>query len=121
MAVTNGTLADSPPESGNDCWVKTWAAIPNGNTGDPLVLHGHADRSVQIEGTFGAGGSCQIEGSNDGTNWHILHDTGLNTIVATAAKLSAVLEAVFYIRPNVTAGNGTTAITVTIYARKTGR
>lgn len=122
MPVTKGTLTELPNPGEGKAWTMAWAAIPNGNSGDPLVLHDYADRSVEIEGTIGAGGSVQIEGSNDGTNYRVLHDTGLNNLVFTSTgKLSAVLEATLYIRPNVTAGDGTTAITVTLYARKTAR
>ena len=87
----------------------TWAAIPNGNQGDgqggPYLT-----ASFVATGTFGAGGSIRLDGSNDGTNWFALSPTAL-----TAAGIFAAMGAAEhprFIRPNVTAGDGTTAITV---------
>jgi hypothetical protein len=87
----------------------TWAAIPNGNQGD---AHGgpYITASFSVSGTFGAAGSVVMQGSNDGTNWFALSSTAL-----TSAGLFAPLGAAEhpkYIRPAVTAGDGTTALTV---------
>lgn len=87
----------------------TWAAITNGSQGD-AAGGPYVTASFQATGTFGAGGSIRMEGSNDGTNWFALSPTAL-----TAAGIFAALGAAEhprFIRPNVTAGDGTTAITV---------
>jgi len=87
----------------------TWAAIPNGNQGDG---HGgpYVTATFIATGTFGTGGSIRMEGSNDGTNWVPLTATALT---AAGEFVLAPAEHPKFIRPNVTAGDGTTAITVT--------
>lgn len=94
--------------------------LANGESGDPLTLPNFSDRSVQVLGTFGSGGSVTIQGSIDGTNWNTLTDPQGNALTKTAAALEAVSEATPYIRPTCTAGDGTTAITVLIFATRGG-
>jgi hypothetical protein len=90
----------------------TWSELGNGDTGSRWQLRPtYWTALFQAEGTFGSGGSVQLEGSNDGTNWHKLSPDAL-----TAAGFFSPLgqtEVPKYIRPNVTAGDGTTSITVT--------
>lgn len=88
-----------------------WSAVPNGNQGAGWRLPPFRTAFFEATGTFGAGGSVQLEGSNDGTNYFKLSPAAL-----TAAGVFAALannEYPMFIRPNVTAGDGTTAITVT--------
>ena len=91
--------------------------------GDPAGL-GYAwytDKSVQVTGTFGTGGSVRIEGSNDGTNYAVLADAQGNALDITTAKIEEISAAVLYIRPRITAGDGTTnlAVTIAAFARPT--
>jgi hypothetical protein len=107
MAITTHTSDANAGQA--DGVTATWAAIPNGNQGD---AHGgpYLTASFVATGTFGAGGSVRLEGSNDGANWFALSSTAL-----TAAGIFAALGAAEhpkFIRPSVTAGDGTTAITV---------
>jgi len=39
----------------------TWSGLLNGDDGAPVELPSHADRSVQVTGTFGAAGNVNIE------------------------------------------------------------
>lgn len=94
------------------CVIMEWAAMANGDDGEQVELANFADRSVQIIGTFGVGGSVRIEGSNDGTNWAPLTDPQGNNLDITTAKIEAITEVVRYIRPRVTAGDGSTSLTV---------
>lgn len=98
--------------------VISWGTLGNGDDGTPLRMVGSADRSVQVVGTFGTGGTVKIEGSNDGTNYAVLHDPGLNEISVTAAGIHAVLEISAYIRPRVSAGDVNTALDVTLLVRR---
>lgn len=119
MAVTSKTVTNT--SNVNDlALVSTWAAIPNGNTGEPFEWPGFADRSVQITGTFG-GGTVVIEGSNDGTNYVTLNNMQGSALSFSAAGFKGVAEISRYIRPSVSGGDGTTAITVTIVARRASR
>lgn len=96
-----------------------WAAMANGDTGAPQMLPGNADRTIQVTGTFGAGGSVAAEGSNDGVNYFALTDPTGTTIAITSAGGKAITEACMYIRPHVTAGDGTTALVATMFCRNT--
>lgn len=104
--------------SGNkDAYIFQWPTVPNGETGTPLPFTKYADRSVQVSGTFGAGGTVVVQGSNNGTDYHTLTDPQGNALSFTAAGLEQITEVVKFIRPSVTAGDGTTSLTVTIAAR----
>ena len=117
MAVVNHTR--TIPDSMNQAVaIVTWTAMANGDTGSPLEMGNFSDRSVQVVGTFGAAGSVAVEGSLDGTNYSVLTDPQGNPLDITETKIEAVSELVRYIRPHVTAGDGTTALTVTILAKR---
>lgn len=115
MAVTS-IAANHPdnPSIGINGW--KWLTIPNGNTGTPLLINRMTDRSVQVSGTFGAGGTVVLEGSNDGTNYYTLNDLQGNALSFTSARLEGISEPATYIRPSVTAGDGTTSINVYLVA-----
>jgi len=98
--------------------VVAWENIPNGDSGSPIEMPGSSVRSVQVGGTFGAGGTVVIEGSNDGTNYVTLTDPQGNALSKGAAALESVQEVTRYIRPRVTAGDGTTAIDVYLLLRR---
>lgn len=95
----------------------TWSGLLNGDTGEQVSLTDFPDRTVQIIGTFGAGGAVNFEGSNDGTNWAILTDPQGNAITKTSASIESVTETPRYVRPSVTAGDGTTDLSVILFAR----
>ena len=91
-----------------------WPALANGDTGRPYQHPGHNDRSVDVKGTYGAGGTCIIEGSNEmePTSYGTLNDPQGNPLSFTVERVEAILENVVSIRPRVSAGDGTTAIDV---------
>lgn len=98
----------------------TWAGLTFTTTdeGNPVQILDWADYSVQFQGTFGTGGTIIFEGSNDGTNYVTLTDPQGNAITKTAAAIEQVEEAVRYVRPRVTAGDGTTALVATMFMRR---
>ncbi|HLJ39488.1 MAG TPA: hypothetical protein VKT54_13870 [Steroidobacteraceae bacterium] len=96
--------------------VLQWPAIPASTTGAPTPTRAsipYVSASFQASGTFGSGGSVQIEGSNDGVNFYKLSPAAL-TAPGAFASLGAQ-EQPRYLRPNCTAGDGTTAITVSAF------
>lgn len=95
-----------------------WAALANGDSGTPVDLTQFSDRSVQIAGTLGAGGTIKIEGSNDGVTYYTLNDAFGNALSLTALSLKSVAEITTWIRPRASAGDGTTAIVVTLITRR---
>lgn len=99
----------------------TWTGLLNGDTGEPVECSEFGDRSFQATGTFGAGGSIQPQGSNDSTNYVQLKDPTSTALAHTSAGLKQILEATRMVRPSVTAGDGTTSLTATLFARRTFR
>jgi hypothetical protein len=99
----------------------TWAPLGNGDDGTviPTDYLPWLDRTFQVEGTFGAGGTLVIEGSNDGINFHTLTDPQGLALSFTGPGLRQVVEVTLQVRPRVTGGDGTTALTVTGLARRT--
>ena len=93
----------------------TWSGLLNGDTGTPEAPARFDRITAQVKGTFGAGGSVNIEGSMDGgTTWAVLNDTRgeSNALTFTAADIRRANESPLLIRPNVTAGDGTTTLVV---------
>lgn len=118
MGTTARTSLVVGQEYGENYAVAKWDNIPNGNDGQVVEMPAYADRSVQVGGTFGTGGTVVLEGSNDGATYATLKDPFGNDISFTAAGLKQVVEICKYMRPRVTAGDGTTAIDVTLLMRK---
>jgi hypothetical protein len=103
---------------GNNAHFVQWTPLLNGDSGAPYPMPGFADRSVQIGGTFGVGGTVVIEGTIDGTNYVTLADPQGVALSKTAAALLEIMQITKLIRPRVSAGDGTTSITVTLLARR---
>jgi len=98
----------------------TWANLANGDAGAPTIRGDeYADRSVQVTGTFGAGGNVRIEGSNDEAAYAALSDPQGDALNIGSAGIKQVLEITRLLRPSVTAGDGTTLLTVVMIARRT--
>ena len=94
-----------------------WSPLALGDDGEPVAMPDFADRTVQVAGTFGAGGAVAVEGSLDGLTWATLTDPQGNALSITAAKIEAISEAVLYVRPRVTGGDGTTSLTIHLLAK----
>jgi hypothetical protein len=119
MATITPTIKELPFPGAGRALLVTWGPMANGDVGAQTDAWDYADRSYQIEGTFGASGAVAMEGSNDGANWHTLTDPQGNSLTFGSAGLKEVTEVTQFIRPHVTNGDGTTALTVTAFLRKT--
>lgn len=119
MATVVGTRSDLPNNGVGEAWAISWANMKNGDVGDVVELPEYHDRSVQVVGTFGAAGNVRVEGSNDGTNFAVLHDPSSTALNITTASIAGILEATRQVRPEITAGDGTTSLTVTMFLRRT--
>jgi hypothetical protein len=119
MAIINPSFVDlSQKFFGNIVVVYTWLGLANGDSGTPISGPGWADRSFQVEGTFGTGGTCLIEGSNDAVNYHVLHDPYGNLLSITANGVAELTEVTLWIRPRASAGDGTTLFNISaVFAR----
>jgi len=118
MATRANTITVLKTHKDRGCYVVSWSGLLNGDDGSPIEMPGAADRSVQFTGTFGTGGTIQIEGSNDGTNYVVLTDPQGNNISKTAAGIEQVVEITRYLRPRVTAGDGTTNLVTTMLIKQ---
>lgn len=119
MATRTGARTGIAPDQfvGENAII-TWSGLLNGDNGAAETLAEFADKCIQVIGTFGAGGTIIFEGSNDGTNWVQLNNTAGTAISLTAAGMRQVLENPAYVRPRVTAGDGTTNLTMLLFARR---
>lgn len=93
-----------------------WPNMANGDVGQSIEMFKYTDRTIQVFGTFGAGGTATAKGSLDGTNWATLADPNGNDLAVTTAKIETVMEATRYFRPEA-AGDGTTSLTVFLQYR----
>lgn len=100
-----------------------WETLTTTNdNGAAISMASFADRSVQVLGTFGAGGTIVLEGSNDGgTTYVTLKDPLGNNLSFTAAGLKMVGDLAYHVRPRVTAGDGTTDLDVYLLLRMNPR
>ena len=120
MAVDPYVLTYSPAQQGSgfDVMLLSFGPMANGDTGQPAQFPAWADCSWQVTGTFGAGGNVAVEGSNDGVNYETLNDPFGVALNFSAAALKQCTEHAQYLRPHVTAGDGTTAVMVTALFRR---
>ena len=97
-----------------------WSGLLNGDTGNAIGFQGSGDKSIQFTGTFGVGGSISLQGTCDkvpGSNWFILSDLQTLAITKTGVALEGIAESVMWVRPIVTAGDGTTNLVATMVVR----
>lgn len=99
-----------------------WSNLANGDTGGLLDANSLPDKTVTITGTFGAGGTVIIEGGISGT-YNTLNDSRGegNSLSFTSGDTRIINENPQFIRPSVTAGDGTTALTVTVISQSARR
>lgn len=91
------------------------------NLGVVQQLARWSDKTVQTIGTFGVGGSVTLQGSlvtATGNRAGVRDPQGTLITMATTTGLKAVLENPRYIGPKVTAGDGTTNLTVILIGKR---
>jgi len=95
---------------------QSWAGLLNGDSGNPAaVLTRGIGYTIQATGTFGAGGSVALHGSNDGVNYLAMDDAGGTTIAMTTTKIWRMANMPKFVKPVVTAGDGTTVLAVAMF------
>jgi hypothetical protein len=110
----------------------TWAGLLNGDTGSPFVCPDKSDKTIQVFGTFGAGGNMRVEGTDmqaydtssgggaaaaSAPTYFTLTDPTQTALNMTGAGGKEVLENPNAVRPNITGGDGTTNLTVVMVIR----
>lgn len=129
ITPTYSDVYDAKGGNGHIGFIIAWTPMLNTDVGKPIPKRYSAfvDRTFQVEGTFGAGGSVAVQGSNadDDTGsvgtYRALTDPQGTTIAVTSAGIKQVTEACANMRPAVTAGDGTTSLTVTAFIRRAMR
>lgn len=100
-----------------------WDGLLNGDDGQPLLLDDYVISSVQLIGTLGAGFNLNCQGSNEvldvPLNWATI--AAFSTVIALGLVIpDAATEGypvnVRNFRPIVTAGDGTTTMSVILQA-----
>jgi hypothetical protein len=91
----------------------TWAALTNttSDVGEAVELPYGNKLTVHVIGTFGTGGNLRFQGSNDGTNWAHVNDVTGTALNFTGAAIDSSADKPRYVRPAITAGDGTTSLT----------
>jgi hypothetical protein len=112
------------PTGGIDAVIIKWSSIGDSDTCTPVQRPDLADRSFQVEGTFG-GATMALQGSNDSTTGSDGHFETLTNPVGTAATQSSagvmqITEATRWIMPKTSGGSGS-SLTVTVCARRSMR
>ena len=115
-----------------------WTGLLNGDEGAGVRQLYSDLRLVQVQGTFGAGGNARIQGSLVGVvgtdtapatgvasaDWHFIHDMQGNNLdfdgAAANLRIEKIDEGPCWIRPVITAGDGTTSLTVRLVTRDWG-
>lgn len=101
----------------------TWSwTLTNGDTGAPLPVSDGLQSWLAslVSGTLGAAGSVTWQGSVDGgTTWFTLNDDTHAALTMTALNTNKpVLERPTLVRPNCTAGDGTTSLLCSLVTRR---
>ncbi len=111
-----------------------WETLTNADDGAPVMVPEFADKTIQCLGTPGAGAALSIEGSNgslSGTapdivevapsadaSYTIMTDVHGNAMTYAAAAMDAATENPKWVRPHVTAGDGSTDWDVCMVVRR---
>lgn len=88
-------------------FVIKWLSVTEADTCAAVAIPTHADRSVQVTGTFG-GATVLIQGSNDGSTYATLTTPADAALSFTATGLKQILESTAYIKPSISGGTGQT-------------
>jgi hypothetical protein len=98
----------------------TWTGLLQSSSDDGAAvgLSAWGSRTFQVTGTLGAAGAVTLEGSNDGVTWATLADKqGVPLVVATLG-LKSTQDITVFVRPRITAGDGTTNLNVSVCLRR---
>jgi hypothetical protein len=119
--MANKAYTEIKDSFARNCVVFIWEGLTDGDVGEPILLPGFADKTVQVKGNFGTGASVTIEGSNDvmgSPTYAALADAQGNVLSITIAKIEVILENPYLIRPNVSGGGGSVNLTVSICCKR---
>lgn len=111
----------------------TWANMADGDTGQPLPLAGHADKTLHVFGDWGVGGQLTFKGSNDPraisdyenatdtASWVTLKDPYGMPYTLSADGGDLLVTNFRVIRPEVTGGDGDTDLQIVLACKIAAR
>lgn len=110
MAIRQGTQINDV----DDRQKFSWSGLLNGDTGTSIGGNGStSDYTVQAFGTFGVGGSVALLGSNNNIDFAPLEDAlGVVIAMTVSTKIWRLAQVPLFMKPSVTAGDGTTNLSV---------
>jgi hypothetical protein len=119
------TIAVAAQDQFIDLNLYLWGPFTTTNLdGAPITYHGTGDRTITVDGVFGAGGTITVQGSNDPigggvpTNWWPLTFVGGAAATFTTGGIKLISECPAWIRPLLSGGDGTTALNVRLAIRR---
>jgi hypothetical protein len=122
MGTVNHEVTLSRREGNKGVIVFKWSPLTTtDDNGLPIEVPEYVDKTVQVYGTLGTGGTVLIQGSNDDDSsptWATMNDANGYALSIDAEKAEAVLENTRLIRPYISAGDGDTSLTVIITCAK---
>jgi hypothetical protein len=114
MTLRTAAVVTAPADTRN-VRVIQWTQVGDSDTCEPVSLADFADRSVQVEGTFGSA-TIALHGSNDGTNYRALKDSAGDDIAITAGDIVQINDLSLWVKP-VTSGGTDSHLNITLVAR----
>ena len=97
----------------------TYTHLASSDTCSPVFMPALTDKTVQITGTTGAGGSITLVGSNDGVNFVALHDVfGVALSALVPGTIYQINEDSAWVNALIVGGDGTTAMNVIIAGKR---
>jgi hypothetical protein len=95
----------------------TWSGLTAADTTEYASMPSYPDGTVSFDGTF-AGATARLEASNapDANAWHIAQDPAGTQIASGTPTILMIGTAPLAWRPVVIGGDGTTAVTVRLFA-----
>lgn len=96
----------------------TWTPLILNDTGVWWPASNFQLAAFQAFGDFGAGGTMLLEWSNDGVHAATADDAFGDAVSLSAAGVRVFGQSPLWIRPNVSAGDGTTSLTAMAFLRR---
>jgi hypothetical protein len=129
MATRLHSLIQTEDEDYARVRIIEWTGLLNGDDGEWIRVPFWADKCVHAYGTYGAGGNVKMEGtalltSPSGNQVDSLADQGgaiINMTDVEGGRIATILDNTVRIRPRVSAGDGTTSITVRLVVKRDSR
>jgi hypothetical protein len=114
-AAINLSFDSSNFHGGDRLKIYSWTLTDGDPTGNALTHTSHADKTIQVYGTFG-GGTVTIQGANHPTSqtWATLTDHADTNITFTTAGMKLIAQNPFAIRPILTGGAGVTVTVIVV-------